>query len=124
MYQTLTLMAKKVGGPLNLIGIFVVGGAILGGGAVAVGVDINKRNSIKKDKEQRAERAKVVYTVNNEGRSNEGLLFKAGDTFRVLEFDGDAGMIEIIGNPSNPYFVSLKFLSGISNYRCNEGSGQ
>ena len=45
------------------------------------------------------------------------LHFKVGDQFKVLDVDGDAGLIEIIGDNNSPYFVSLKFLSSISDYK-------
>lgn len=116
-YQILTTVAKKVGGPKRLIGLLAGGGALLGGGAVAGGYELKKRISSKLDKKRKEARAATLYRVNTEGTSNEGLMFKVGDTFRVLETDGDAGLIEIINNNNNPYFVSLKFLSTISNYR-------
>ena len=57
-----------------------------------------------------------IYTVKTEGTSNEGLLFKVNDKFRVLEQDGDAVLIEKIKDEHNPYFVSAKFISSISDY--------
>ena len=89
---------------------------ILGGGVVAGGNKIKKKISDELAKKRKEAEAAVVYTVNAEGRSKEGLLFKVGDTFRILEADGDAGLIEKIDDENNPYFVSLKFLSNISDY--------
>ena len=117
LYQVLTSMAKKVGGPGQLIGIMIGGGAILGGGAVAAGFSFKKKANDELEKKRQEAEAAVIYTVNAEGKSNEGLLFKVGDTFRILETDGDAGLIEKIGCDNNPYFVSLKFLSTISDYK-------
>ncbi|WP_294412130.1 hypothetical protein [uncultured Ruminococcus sp.] len=116
-YQLLTTMAKKVGGPKKLIGLLVGGGALLGGGAVAGGSAIKKKVTSELKKKKKTEQAAVVHTVNTEGTSNEGLCFKAGDKFKVLDVDGDAGLIEIIGDNNSPYFVSLKFLSSISDYK-------
>lgn len=116
-YQILTTMAKKVGGPKTLIGLLVGGGAILGGGAVVGGSAIKKKVSSELEKKKKIEQAAVVYTVKAEGTSNEGLHFKVGDQFKVLDVDGDAGLIEIIGDNNSPYFVSLKFLSSISDYK-------
>ena len=116
-YQVLTTMAKKVGGPKTLIGLLVGGGAVLGGGAVAGGSAIKQKVSSELEKKKKIEQAAVVHTVNAEGTSNEGLHFKVGDKFKVLDVDGDAGLIEIIGDNNSPYFVSLKFLSSISDYK-------
>lgn len=115
-YQILTSVAKKVGGPKQLIGILVGSGALIGGGAVIGGNAIKKKVESKIDKKRQAEKAAIIYTVTTEGKSNEGLVFKPGDTFRVLETDGDAGLIEKLGDDNNPYFVSLKFLETISDY--------
>ena len=37
--------------------------------------------------------------------------------FKVLERDGDAALIEIMNDENNPYFISAKFLSSISDYK-------
>ena len=116
-YQILTSMAKKVGGPKRLIGIFVGGGALLGSGVFAGGNALKKKIKTSLEKKKKEEEAATLYKVNTEGRSNEGLLFKVGETFRVLETDGDAGLIVKDGDANNPYFVSLKFLSTISDYK-------
>ena len=50
--------------------------------------------------------------------SNEGLEFKIGDQFRVLESDKDAILIEKIGDNNNPYFVSAELLKNISDFEC------
>lgn len=118
-YQILTTMAKKVGGPKRLIALLAGGGALLGGGAVAGGNAIKKKVSSELEKKRQEEALAKVYTVKIEGRSNEGLLFVEGDTFKVLEVDGDAGLIEKIGDDNNPYYVSRKFLSSISDYELN-----
>ena len=44
------------------------------------------------------------------------LLLSVDDTFKVLEIDGDAALIEKIGDENNPYYVSARFLRGISDY--------
>lgn len=55
--------------------------------------------------------------MNKQGVSNENLAFELGDRFKVLEFDGDAILIEKIGDSNNPYVVSSEFLEKISNYK-------
>ena len=115
-YQILTTAAKFVGGPEMLVGLLIGAGVVVGGLVVAGGGAIKKKASkTAEEKRQEAESA-VVHTVHTEGKSNEGLLFKVGDQFRVLNSDGDAGLIEKIGDENNPYFVSLRFLGCISDY--------
>jgi hypothetical protein len=92
------------------------GGAALGGGAAAGVVALNKKVKKELEKKKRAVEAATVYTVHTEKHSNEGLLFKKGDTFKVLERDGDAGLIIKMDDDNNPYIVSLKFLSSISDF--------
>lgn len=116
MYQILTSWAKKVGGPQMLIAIIAGSGALLGATLMKGCSTIkNKITDALKKKKQLAN-AEVIYTVFAEGTSNEGLQFNINDQFNVLERDGDAGLISIIGDNNNPYFVSLSFLSTISDY--------
>lgn len=112
-YQIMTTVAKKVGGPLNLAGIFVGSGVLIGVGGSAI------KNKIVKelDKKMRRAKAAVIYTVRMESKSKEGLSFKVGERFKVLEKDGDAALIEKLGETNNPYFVSAEFLRFISDYR-------
>ena len=116
-YQILTTTAKKVGGPKQLIGLLIGSGAALGGAAVIVGTTIKNMVASELEKKKKTEQAAIVHTVYTEGTSNEGLNFKIGDKFKVLEIDGDAGLIEIIGDSNSPYFVSIKFLISISDYK-------
>ena len=116
-YQIITTMAKKVGGPRVLIGLLVGGGAAAGGGAVACGIAIKNKVAEKLDEKKRQEEAAIVHTVTTEGKSNEGLVFKVGDQFKVLEVDGNAALIEKLGDNNNPYFVSTEFLKSISDYK-------
>lgn len=120
-YQKLTTVAKKVGGPRNLkLLLFGVGG--LFGVGVGVGVTegkyaIKKKKALSgKEKKRQSEEMSKMYTVEKKGRSNEGLLFEEGDTFKVLEVDGDVVLIEKIGDDNNPYYVSRQFLDSISDY--------
>ena len=111
-YQVLTTAAKKVGGPKRLV-------AMLFGSGVLTGVVGDKvYTTIKHSKEAReAENLKLkVFTVINEGKSNEGLVFHEGDKFRVLEVDNEAVLIEKMGDGNNPYFVAASFLKIISDF--------
>ncbi len=115
MYQWITTASKKVHGPGKLIALLVGGGAIIGAGGVKAKQKISSSRNKKKQKLE----ATIVHTVTEEGRSNEGLLFAKGDTFRVIETDGDACLIDKIGDENSPYYVSLNFLCSISDYKQN-----
>ena len=115
-YQIITILSKKVGGPKHLMEILIGGGVLFGAGIVVGGNTIKKKLIDALNKKKQAEEAAIVYTVSTEGKSNEGLLFKTGETFKVLETDGDAGLIVKLEDENNPYYVSLKFLETISDY--------
>ena len=116
-YQVITTWSKKVGGPLNLLGI-VAGVGAIGGVAGTKGVEALVGSQKKKaaEKEKAAELLKT-YTVSKEGVSNEGLQFHVGETFKVLERDGNAVLIEELGDDNNPYFVAAELLNEISDYK-------
>ena len=117
-YQTITTLAKKFGGVDSLIAIIALGGAfvsypVLRSIEEVIKSGVNKRKTAKQKKDADTS---IMYTVSKEGKSNEGLNFNIGDTFRVLEQDGNAVLIEKIGDANNPYFVAFDFLKSISNY--------
>lgn len=116
-YQVITTWSKKVGGPLNLLGI-VAGVGAVGGVAGTKGVEALVGSQKKKaaEKEKAAELLKT-YTVSKEGVRNEGLQFHVGETFKVLERDGNAVLIEKLGDDNNPYFVAAELLNEISDYK-------
>ena len=117
-YQWLTTSAKKVGGPVNLVLLIAGSGAIIyKGGEVLVKNGVKAIKKIRAEKKVIAESSAQIYCVNVQGVSNEGLEFKIGDQFRVLETDKDAVLIEKIGDDNNPYFVSEELLKDISNYK-------
>ena len=64
-----------------------------------------------------SEHSGQVYIVDKQGVSNEGMILESGDSFNVLESDGDAVLIEKIGDSNNPYFVSSELLKEISDYK-------
>ncbi len=120
-YQLLTTLAKKLGGPGKLVALIAGGGAVVGviatkGGEYAIK---KSKQALVKHREKKTHlqvKSDDIYTIKHDAESNEGLRFKVGDTFRVLELDGDAILIELIGNDNNPYFVSGKLLKEISDY--------
>lgn len=115
-YQRLTTIAKKVGGPTNLVLLIAGSGAVVyKGGKILVRKAIKNVNKLYA--ENSSEISSQIYIVNKQGVSNENLVFELGDRFKVLEFDGDAILIEKIGDSNNPYVVSSEFLEKISNYK-------
>lgn len=115
-YQVMTTVAKKVGGPVKLtVGVAVGGYVVI---RTAEGVIKTGIKKVKKHKETNefALNTSKLYTVHECGESNEGLIFNINDTYRILEKDGDAVLIEKIGVANNPYFVSAEFLRKISDY--------
>ena len=114
LYQKLTTWSKKAGGPLQLIGLISIGSITvykLGEAGVKTVVKKIKRKSIENNS------VKSVYEVNITVESKDGLIFNIGDKYRVLEFDKDSVLIEKIGDSNNPYFVSAKLLSSISDFK-------
>ena len=57
-----------------------------------------------------------VYKVHTAAVDNQGLIFSVGDTFTVIERDGDAVITALTGNANNPWVVSEDLLSKISDF--------
>lgn len=113
LYQWFTTAAKKVGGPAKLIGMFISGGAIIGG---AVGsVITNKYRDIKDKKELKT---LGTYSVIKDAEIKKiKLVLKTGDQVTVLAADDDSILIIKNGDKNNPYFVSVDFLIECSDYK-------
>jgi len=114
LYQWMTKTSKKVGGPANFLLLVGTTGAV-----VYKCSEVGVKRCIKKIRAKRENNKKniEVYTITEQGISNEGLRFILGDTFRILETDGDSALIEKIGDADNPYFVSIELLNKISDYK-------
>lgn len=117
-YQLLTTAAKKVGGPRNLV-LLIAGTSVLvyKCGEIVVSKVTTEVIKMKYAKKRLGnEISGEVYIVKSFGISDEGLQFKVNEQFKVLETDGDAVLIEKIGDMNNPYFISGDFLKEISDY--------
>ena len=57
-----------------------------------------------------------VFEVISDGEDGSGLRLSVGDEYRVMECDGDAVQIEVLGDADNPYFVSAEFLRSVSGF--------
>ena len=117
-YQRMTILAKKVGGPKNLAVIIAGAGAVASVALYKGGEIVKEKVRKKKNKEKLKETSdSIVYSITVDRVSDDGLEFKIGDQFRVLETVKNAVLIEKIGDDNNPYFVSVEFLEMISNYK-------
>lgn len=116
-YQTMTTLAKKVGGPGALAVVTAVGGWAIGRSAEVGGKSVfraakaaaKKRNAACSTKGQ-------VFAVVSDGGDGKGLALRAGDQYRVMECDGEAILIEVLGGTNNPYFTSEQFLASVSGF--------
>lgn len=117
LYQTLTTIAKKVGGPGRLVLLIGVGGyAVLRpaeAGAKKI-IKMVKNNSNAKSTDLQNE--SVVCTVTTAASIDKGVKVNIGDKIKVCAIDKDAVMIEILGNENNPYFIDLNLLKAITDY--------
>lgn len=113
MYQVVTTVMKKAGGPLPFLILYALGSyAVLRTG------EAGTKKVVRSVKKKMADDKNCkVYTVISDGESNNGVKFKTGDCFKVLEIDGDAVLIELVGDSNNPYVVSAEFLKQISDYK-------
>ena len=116
LHQTMTTLAKKVGGPAQLAGIVAGGGVVVGSVATKAFDWAKSAISAKRAADDKVIESLKVYEIKQDGISNEGLQFCVGDKFRVLERDGIAVLIERLEDESSPYVVSADFLANNSDY--------
>ena len=105
VYQRMTTIAKKVGGPVNLfLLVGTVGAGIYKGGEIVAKelVELTRSSQLNKQKILESK----TYCVIILDKSNEEIEFTSGDQFRVLETDGDAVLIEKINDTNNPYCLN------------------
>lgn len=127
-YQVITTLIKRVGGPENALKLAAAAGGLLlvAGGAAHAGVQ-KATPALKNKAGQLFERwrgrvgatdqlAGSIYAVTAAAESDQGVSFNVGDTFRVLERDADAVLIELIGNDDNPWVISADLLVEISDF--------
>jgi hypothetical protein len=118
-YQTMTTIAKMVGGPKVLAAITFVGGYVVirpaEAGAKKV-VRAIKTRSVPCATEGQ------VFRATADG-DDSGLKIRVGDEYKVLECDGDAILIEVLGDPGSPYFVSSMFLRSVSAFPQDDVEG-
>lgn len=120
-YQTMTTLAKKVGGPIQLLV-----GAGLGGYAAGRTVEAAVKKVVRSTKAMIEKRSApcptmgMRFEVLSDGEDDSGLKLHTGDEYQVVECDGESILIEILGDPDSPYFVSSSFLSTVSGFPAAE----
>lgn len=115
LYQTVTHIMKKCGGPKRTI----VGYTTL---AVGAGWSLCElKNHITARKKQRHEKQlasnKELYNVTKDFEGAKGLKLYKGSQIRILERDEDALMIEVLGDSNNPYWIGADDLYKISDFK-------
>ena len=116
-YQTMVTLAKKVGGPGRLALIIAASGGLLGygvkPGCEAVWRRVRPSHQVKGGGLQECQEH---LTVTSDADCGAGLSLHVGDEIRVLERDGDALLVKIVGNNDNPHVVSAEVLRRASDF--------
>ncbi|MGC4606490.1 hypothetical protein [Enterococcus faecium] len=117
-YQLMTTVAKKVGGPKQLLALVAAGGYVIFRGVEAGGKKVIKL--VKKDnKEKTTSKVLPAYNFTKDGEGDEGLKFSSGDVFYVAAKHDDVVLIEKENDDNNPYFVSGDWLMEVSSFKKN-----
>lgn len=124
-YQLMTTVAKKVGGPKQLLALVAVGGYVIIRGVEAGGKKVIKLvkkviKLFKKDnKEKSTSKVLPAYKFIIDGKDDKGLIFSSGDVFYVAARHDDVILIEKEKDDNNPYFVSVDWLMKVSSFKDN-----
>jgi hypothetical protein len=110
-YQTIVQWSKKVGGPRKLLFIVFSLGSFFPWLVVIIWKWVKSRAS----KNDGIETPTIIYTVEKDATSSDALSLKKGSQFKVWGRDKDALIIEVLNDQHNPYCVSAKWLSSVSN---------
>ncbi|MGO3874432.1 MAG: hypothetical protein ACTJHQ_11440, partial [Lacticaseibacillus paracasei] len=117
-YQLMTTVAKKVGGPKQLLALVAAGGYVIIRGVEAGGKKVIKL--VKKDnKEKSTSKVLPAYKFIIDGKDDKGLIFSSGDVFYVAARHDDVILIEKEKDDNNPYFVSVDWLMKVSSFKDN-----
>ena len=122
-YEKMTTLAKKFGGPKKLLAVVVVTSyAVLRPVEAAVKKGVKEVVRAMKKRSAPCATKGLVFRATSDGEAS-GVKIRVGDEYRVLECDGDAILIEVLGDPNNPYFVASKFLRSISDFPQDDAEG-
>lgn len=116
-YQTMVVLAKKVGGPVALAAVTAFSGWLIGRSAEEGGKAVWKRARARgRSRTTTLLEDTGPFTVSTDTDCGSGLSLHEGDKIRILERDGDAVLIEVIGDADNPYVVSAETLTRVSGF--------
>ena len=131
-YQLMTTVAKKVGGPKQLLALVAAGGYVIirvveAGGKKVIKlvkkvIKLVKKviKLVKKDnKEKYTSKVLPAYEFIIDGKDDKGLIFSSGDVFYVAARHDDVILIEKEKDDNNPYFVSVDWLMKVSSFKDN-----
>jgi hypothetical protein len=122
-YQIMTMLAKRVGGPVVLGGIVALAGGTGGGIAVYKG-----RNQIERAMQCIKEKLGFTsgvsglqkedrtYTCNADCELSKELTLKQNNKFNVLYSDDEMALINVIGDDNSPYIVGREKLESVSDF--------
>lgn len=114
-YQAIVVLVKKLGGPGQAAAIVIGGAASAGALALAGAQKIAAKVRERREADDGSHLPHFTVTVN--ASTKDGLEMVVGNQFRVLERDGDAVLIEILGQGDNPHVASAEFLKSVSNFQ-------
>jgi len=117
MYLWMTKTSKRVGGPVNFLALVATFGALSYELArIAYGKGKNYIHDFcKENKHWGTESSEIKqYKIKKDYIFDNQLSFKKGDSIIILDEDGDALMIEKIGDNNNPYFISREVFATIA----------
>lgn len=115
LYQVVTTLMKRVGGPKKFFAMILGAGAA--GGAVAT-LAIQKVISIvEKRNRSNASLGDIEFPYQFKKKGKEGReKVKPGEKFRVLNNDGDVVFIQKESDPEYFHFLSEEFLMKVSDF--------
>lgn len=119
-YQTVTTLIKTLGGTKKAAIKATVVVGVAGYALVRTGeAGAKKVYGVCRDaiRERRAATIGPWHAFTATGNDeSSGLEYHDGHRYRVLAQDDDATLIEVDGDPDNPYMVSADLLSRVSDY--------
>lgn len=116
-YETIVKAVKALGGPRAAVTI-VGGGLVAGGALLYAGTEAFVKNVVPMAKKRihPTLTSGLLFDVTTDGEADNGLTLHRGEQFRVIESDGDAVIIEILGRDDNPHVAPVVFLESVSGY--------
>lgn len=118
LYQLMTTLSKKVGGPGKLLLLVALGGYTVVRSVEASGKKVYTLVKDKRKLKSKKNNPKIFVFIKN-GMGENDLSFSEGDRFFILATHDVAVLIEIENDDNNPYFVTDEWLREVSDYDGN-----